>query len=259
MLMKRASTSGHTPSLRCPTCRRPSTAETIYRVSAMPAGNGSVTAMPVQGSWGTKISAVVGDVLALRAAHAQLVATHAAAMDADGDAAGLGAPAADGAAAGSAALSVSLQPLPPKRSPLPPSPKALILSHWEDMLELVSQALRANGVPFCRLQGRRNLEASLAVFKSDPEVTVLLLPLKLGANGLNLVEAQHVMLLEPVLNTKLEAQAIGRVHRIGQTQPTFVHRRAHAAAAAALPRPRAFSQREWALLLLAASLTPLPS
>jgi len=52
----------------------------------------------------------------------------------------------------------------------------------------------------------------------------LLLPISSGANGLNLIEASHVLLIEPILNPAQELQAVGRVHRIGQRKPTKVHK-----------------------------------
>jgi E3 ubiquitin-protein ligase SHPRH len=55
-------------------------------------------------------------------------------------------------------------------------------------------------------------------------VQVLLILIQHGANGLNLLEAQHVVLVEPLLNPAAEAQAISRVHRIGQENRTLVHR-----------------------------------
>ena len=47
---------------------------------------------------------------------------------------------------------------------------------------------------------------------------MLLLLVKQGGNGLNLTEAQHVLLVEPLLDPAVEAQAIGRVDRIGQVR-----------------------------------------
>lgn len=55
-------------------------------------------------------------------------------------------------------------------------------------------------------------------------VQALLMLIQHGANGLNLLEAQHVILVEPLLNPAAEAQAISRIHRVGQDKSTFVHR-----------------------------------
>lgn len=46
----------------------------------------------------------------------------------------------------------------------------------------------------------------------------------LGATGINLTVANHVLILEPSWNPVFEEQAISRVHRLGQTSPIKVVR-----------------------------------
>jgi len=106
-----------------------------------------------------------------------------------------------------------------------PEGKIIIFSTWQDVLSIISDALVENDVKFNYAVGsNKRFQASLAAFKSLPSIKVILLPLKLGAKGLNIIEATHVILVEPTLNPANELQAVGRIHRIGQTRPTFVHR-----------------------------------
>lgn len=109
-----------------------------------------------------------------------------------------------------------------------PKAKLLVFSEWQDVLELLSSALSENGVRHAFAKGRPAMAKALRHFKGkcavEMSASVLMLPVKLGANGLNLVEAQHVILIEPLLDPAKEAQAFGRVDRIGQTKQTYVHR-----------------------------------
>jgi SNF2 family DNA or RNA helicase len=65
---------------------------------------------------------------------------------------------------------------------------------------------------------------ALERFASEPSVRVLLLSLRAGGVGLNLVAAQTVYLLDPWWNPGVEEQAIDRVHRIGQSHAVRVKR-----------------------------------
>jgi len=104
-----------------------------------------------------------------------------------------------------------------------PDAKCLVFSTWVDVLLIISRALDENSITYRSLFSNA-MQKSLNSFKRDPDISVLLVPVQSGANGLNLVEATHVLLVEPILNPGSELQAIGRVHRIGQTKPTTVHR-----------------------------------
>ena len=60
----------------------------------------------------------------------------------------------------------------------------------------------------------------------DPRMgrSVFLISLKAGGLGLNLTAAEYVFLLDPWWNPAVEAQAIDRTHRIGQTRTVMAYR-----------------------------------
>jgi E3 ubiquitin-protein ligase SHPRH len=96
------------------------------------------------------------------------------------------------------------------------------------MLEIVAEALRLNGlkitVCFNRDKDFESSTTGIESFRNDPDVRTLLMPLSLGAEGLDLIIASHVFLLEPLLNQAQEAQAVNRIDRIGQDKITYVHK-----------------------------------
>ncbi|XP_070568700.1 E3 ubiquitin-protein ligase SHPRH-like [Ptychodera flava] len=107
-----------------------------------------------------------------------------------------------------------------------PGAKSLVFSTWLDVLDVIAQALKENNSEFRYITnaGHRHFQAHLLDFKYNDSVTTLLLPVHCGSHGLNIVEATHVLLVEPIINPASELQAVGRVHRIGQTKATVVHR-----------------------------------
>ena len=100
--------------------------------------------------------------------------------------------------------------------------KAVIFSQWRATLELVGAALKANNIQWVNMQGTKNLKTAQARFSADPNCRAFLLHAGSAAAGLTLVDAQTVILLEPLLNPAIELQAVGRVRRIGQKLPTQV-------------------------------------
>ncbi|MDQ1354061.1 MAG: hypothetical protein QG657_4370, partial [Acidobacteriota bacterium] len=61
-------------------------------------------------------------------------------------------------------------------------------------------------------------------FQEDENKRVFLLSLKAGGVAINLTAADYVIIFDPWWNPAVEAQAIDRSHRIGQTKKVFVYR-----------------------------------
>jgi len=103
--------------------------------------------------------------------------------------------------------------------------KALVFSQFTSMLSLVREELDKEGTIYEYLDGRtRKRHEKVERFQSDPDCKLFLISLKAGGLGLNLTAADYVFLLDPWWNPAVEAQAIDRAHRIGQTRPVFAYR-----------------------------------
>eukprot|EP01083_Nonionella_stella_P187566 689472_1 len=110
-----------------------------------------------------------------------------------------------------------------------PDAKSLVYSQFNQLLSIIAALLHENGIEVIHQNSNSTLSRQekakrIEKFQTDPAVKVLLLSLRTDSSGLTLIQATHVFLLEPSLNEAIELQAIDRVHRVGQTKPTFVHR-----------------------------------
>lgn len=103
--------------------------------------------------------------------------------------------------------------------------KALVFSQFTSLLAIVRSRLDGARIPYVYLDGRtRDREARVEQFQNDPNMKLFLISLKAGGLGLNLHAAEYVYLLDPWWNPAVEAQAIDRAHRIGQTRQVFAYR-----------------------------------
>ncbi|MFL6128633.1 MAG: SNF2-related protein [Mycobacteriales bacterium] len=102
--------------------------------------------------------------------------------------------------------------------------RTLVFSQFTRFLDAARRRLDAAGIRYCYLDGStRNRAAIVAQFRAGA-APVFLISLKAGGFGLNLTEADYCILLDPWWNPATEAQAVDRVHRIGQTKKVMVYR-----------------------------------
>lgn len=99
--------------------------------------------------------------------------------------------------------------------------KSVVFSGWTSHLDLIQIALEERQIKYTRLDGkmtRMQRTAALNAFRDDPDVPVILVSIMAGGLGLNLTAGSKVYVMEPQFNPAAEAQAIDRIHRLGQTR-----------------------------------------
>jgi len=103
--------------------------------------------------------------------------------------------------------------------------KALVFSQFTSLLAILRRRLDKDGVRYEYLDGATtHRQTHVETFQNDPGCGLFLISLKAGGLGLNLTAAEYVFLLDPWWNPAVEAQAVDRAHRIGQTRPVFAYR-----------------------------------
>jgi SNF2 family DNA or RNA helicase len=103
--------------------------------------------------------------------------------------------------------------------------KVLIFSQFVQMLKIMEVECRQRQIPTHMLTGEtKERQAVVQAFQNDNSAGVFLLSLRAAGTGLNLTTASYVVLYDPWWNPAVEAQAIDRSHRIGQTRTVNAYR-----------------------------------
>ena len=105
--------------------------------------------------------------------------------------------------------------------------KAIVFSSFKSALMDLKDLLDEEDIPSFVITGDTNGKDRLSYaekFNTEDGVKVMLVSLKAGGVGLNLIGADTVIHLDPWWNPQAENQATDRAHRIGQTRPVSVLR-----------------------------------
>ncbi|PYM16588.1 MAG: serine/threonine protein phosphatase [Verrucomicrobia bacterium] len=103
--------------------------------------------------------------------------------------------------------------------------KVLVFSQFVQMLQILEKECRLRQIPTHILTGEtKDRQEVVNAFQTDSNAAVFLLSLRAAGTGLNLTTASYVVLYDPWWNPAVEAQAIDRSHRIGQTRTVNAYR-----------------------------------
>ncbi len=103
--------------------------------------------------------------------------------------------------------------------------KVLVFSQFVQMLDLLDKECKQRQIKTHVLTGQtKDRQEVVNGFQAEKDAAVFLLSLRAAGTGLNLTTASYVILYDPWWNPAVEAQAIDRSHRIGQTQTVNAYR-----------------------------------
>ena len=104
--------------------------------------------------------------------------------------------------------------------------KAVVFSYLLGPLDMIGTWLDEEQLEYAHIRGEQTIderELALVRFNRDEAVSFLLASTRVGGEGLNLVEANHVVFVNRWWNPSANRQAKDRVSRIGQERTVVVH------------------------------------
>ena len=105
--------------------------------------------------------------------------------------------------------------------------KTIIFSQFVSLLDLLQVPIDQKGWDCERYDGSMKADDrndAINRFTDNRDTKIMLISLKAGNAGLNLVAASRVIILDPFWNPFIEMQAVDRAYRIGQQRSVEVHR-----------------------------------
>lgn len=109
----------------------------------------------------------------------------------------------------------------------PDDVKTIVFSQFTTLLDLCEVPISEAKIGLERYDGSMKADLrheAVQQFQTNPKCRVLLVSLKAGNAGLNLVAGSQVVIMDPFWNPFVENQAVDRAYRIGQLKPVSVHR-----------------------------------
>ncbi|XP_076947396.1 protein CHROMATIN REMODELING 24-like [Bidens hawaiensis] len=110
---------------------------------------------------------------------------------------------------------------------VPEGHNVLIFSQTRKMLNLIQDAISAQGYKFLRIDGTTKASDRLKIvndFQEGVGAPIFLLTSQVGGLGLTLTKADRVIVADPAWNPSTDNQSVDRAYRIGQTKDVIVYR-----------------------------------
>ncbi|KAI1426898.1 P-loop containing nucleoside triphosphate hydrolase protein [Xylaria sp. FL1777] len=108
-----------------------------------------------------------------------------------------------------------------------PNDQIIIFTEWIGTAVILGRLFNKCNINFVYYNGQMNMEHrnnNLSDFKNNSEIKVMIMSMGTGNVGLNITNANRMIIMNPWWNNAAEAQAFGRIKRHGQRKETHLIR-----------------------------------